>query len=442
MFRRSDPRVCRSRVAGVLLLAAAALSPAFPAVAADGSGTRSETAAVASADPKAAVTERLRARAEKAMGAAAAREDRPIVRVVRKSGRWAFGTAVMATEKGSERMPQGWLFVAERQDGEWRAALEGEERFADISRRSPVVGAREKALFAQQDGKQRDALEKGDVRGPADVRKTRNLSKPSGETESEGEVGLLSAGGDYRTGMALPTTIGANTVLTSGPHGWGGYESPWSSIDLAGGDEVVRAARQGNAYTMCTGWIRVIHDRGYATDYYHLWSNINTNGGWVNTGDYLGYTGTDVTCGGAAYGRHVHFALRQDGAYIGIAGHGIGKWVLYNGGAAYQGGALHGSYWVGAGGTLYNYGVLGFNQGIVDANGGGSVNRRSGPGTGYGIAGSVADGATVTVSCSANGTSHTGRYGTTSLWNKLSDGTWISDAYMWSGVNGPINGWC
>jgi LasA protease len=32
--------------------------------------------------------------------------------------------------------------------------------------------------------------------------------------------------------------------------------------------------------------------------------------------------------------------------------------------------------------------------------------------------------------------------GTTSLWNKLTDGTWVTDAYMWTGLGGPINGWC
>ncbi|MFC7613969.1 peptidoglycan DD-metalloendopeptidase family protein [Actinokineospora soli] len=220
------------------------------------------------------------------------------------------------------------------------------------------------------------------------------------------------------------------------------HPAPWSSLDLAGGDQRVRAARGGTAYTMCKGWIRVIHDRGYATDYYHLWNNINVNGAAVAAGAYLGDTGTDVTCGGAASGRHVHFALRQNSAYVGIAGHNVGKWVPENGGAAYQGSALHGSARVYAGGSLYNYGALGFNQGVVDANGGGTVNKRSGPGTGYGIVGSVADGATVTVSCSSNGTTHTGRYGSTSLWNRLSDGTWISDAFLWTGVNGPISGYC
>jgi LasA protease len=193
---------------------------------------------------------------------------------------------------------------------------------------------------------------------------------------------------------------------------------------------------------MCQGWVRVIHDRGYSTDYYHLWSNINVNGASVGQGAFLGNTGTDVTCGGSATGRHVHFGLRQNSAYVPIAAHNIGQWVFYNGGSAYQGYVMHGSRTVGVGGGVYNYGALGLTQGTVDANGGGTLNKRSGPGTGYAVVGSVADGVTVNVACSANGTSHTGRYGTTALWNRLTDGTWISDAFIWTGVNGPVNGWC
>jgi LasA protease len=138
----------------------------------------------------------------------------------------------------------------------------------------------------------------------------------------------------------------------------------------------------------------------------------------------------------------VHFALRQNSAYTGIANHNIGKWVPQNGGAAYQGSALHGSTRVNAGGSLYNHGPLGFNQAVMDTNGGGVVNKRTGPGTGHALAGTVADGATVTIACSAGGTSHTGRWGTSSLWNRLTDGTWVSDAFMWTGLSGPVNGYC
>ncbi|WP_447002666.1 peptidoglycan DD-metalloendopeptidase family protein [Saccharothrix isguenensis] len=330
------------------------------------------------------------------------------VNATRKAGEWAFGTAVLTTAQGSDEHPEGWLFVAQRVKGAWTVALEGEPAFADLTARAPFVGDEERKVLAEQDGRQ---------------------------------IGATSAG-DGRTGMALPWAVGQTWGMPGGPHGWSGTAAPWSSLDLAGGDQRVLATRGGTAYTMCTGWIRVIHDRGYSTDYYHLWNSINVNGAGVSQGTFLGHTGTDVTCGGSASGRHVHFGLRQNGVYIGIAQHNIGKWVLQNGGSAYQGSALHGSARVYAGGSLYNYGALGFTQGLIDANGGGSVNKRTGPGTGYALAGSVGDGATVTVSCSANGTSHSGRYGATSLWNRLTDGTWVTDAFMWTGVNGPINGWC
>ncbi|MEU6076932.1 peptidoglycan DD-metalloendopeptidase family protein [Micromonospora sp. NPDC047074] len=326
------------------------------------------------------------------------------VTVTRKDGRWAFGTAVTVSTHEKDVHPTGAVFVARAEAGTWRVSFDGEAGFGALAAESPLVTKQEKAVFG-------------------------NTVTP------------MYAGGDYRTGMALPFAVGQTWTLTGGPHGWGGG-APWSSIDLAGGDQVVRAARAGTAYTMCQGWVRVIHDRGYSTDYYHLWSNISANGTAVSQGTYLGYTGTDVTCGGSASGRHVHFGLRQNSAYVSIAEHGIGKWVIGNGAAAYQGGARHGSAWVGVGGGVYNYGALGFNQAVVDANGGGTLSRRSGPGTGYAVLGSVGDGATVTISCSANGTTHTGRYGATALWNRLSDGSWVSDAYLWTGVNGAVNGWC
>ncbi|WP_371408624.1 peptidoglycan DD-metalloendopeptidase family protein [Micromonospora zamorensis] len=327
------------------------------------------------------------------------------ITVSRTSGRWAFGTAVALAPRQEDAHPTGSIFLARSESAGWRIAFDGEAAFGELAAESPLMTGQERSVLT---------------------------TKPA----------PMYAGGDYRTGMALPFGVGQTWTLTSGPHGWGGSESPYSSVDLAGGDQVVRAARAGTAYTMCQGWIRVIHDRGYSTDYYHLWNSISVNGAGVGQGAVLGNTGTDVTCGGAAYGRHVHFGLRQNSAYVPIAGHDIGKWVLANGAAAYQGGARHGSAWAGAGAGLYNYGALGFNQGVVDANGGGVLTRRAGPGTGYGSLGSVADGATVTISCSANGTSHTGRYGTTALWNRLSDGSWVSDAYLSTGVNGPINGWC
>lgn len=327
------------------------------------------------------------------------------VEITRRDGdSRAFGTAVLKSGSGTDDHPEGWLFLAERSGGAWKVALDGTTAFGDMAAESGLLSVQERGAF------------------------------------TGGTVGV-NAGSDFRTGMRLPFAVGQSWGMYGGPHPWGS-SGAWSSLDLAGGDGRVLAARGGTAYTMCKGWVRVIHDRGYSTDYYHLFNNISANGLAVGEGAFLGNQGTDVTCGGAATGAHVHFGLRQNSAYVGIAGHGIGKWAIENGGAAYQGSALHGSNRVYAGGGLYNYGALGFTQGVVDANGGGSLNKRSGPGTGYGVVGSVGDGATVTISCSSYGTSHTGRYGTTNLWNRLSDGTWISDAFLWTGVNGTINGFC
>jgi LasA protease len=377
-----------------ILLAAGSLVIAAPATA--------QAAPQSTATVVEAVTTKLLAQAE-ASGTMAATTKNARVTVTRQDGRWAFGTAVAVAPHERDAHPTGSVFVAHADAGRWQVAFDGETSFAELAAVSPVVTEGEREVFTR----------------PAPT----------------------YAGGDYRTGMALPFAVGQTWTLTGGPHGWGGSQAPFSSIDLAGGDQVVRAARGGTAYTMCQGWIRVIHDRGYSTDYYHLWSNISVNGASVAQGAYLGYTGTDVTCGGSASGRHVHFGLRQNSAYVAIDGHGIGKWAFV-GGAAYQGGARHGSAYAGPGGAVYNYGPLGFTQGVVDANGGGTLTRRSGPGSGYAALGSLSDGTTVSISCSANGTTHTGRYGATSLWNRLTDGSWVSDAYLWTGVNGAINGWC
>jgi LasA protease len=406
MFRRLTGTLLAGLLIGAVVAvpAPAADSGSGPADRADDRSAAAD-AAPPQDGPRAAVVRRLGETAD-AVGLAGPAAE-PRVTVNRQQKAWAFGTAVLATEPGSEEMPQGWLFLAREVGGVWQVALEGDPAFARWSRQAPVLEADETRAFSA------------------------TATKPS-----------TLANGDFRTGMGLPFATGQTWSMPGGPHGWSGTAAPWSSLDLAGGDQVVRAARAGTAYTLCKGWVRVVHDRGYATDYYHLWDNVAVDGAAVGAGAYLGYTGTDVTCGGSAHGRHVHFALRQNNAYVGIADHNVGKWVPRNGNSAYSGSALHGSRQVAAGGSVYNYGPLGFQQGVVDTNGGTTLNKRTGPGTSYPAAGTVTDGATVTVSCSANGSSHTGRWGTTSLWNRLSDGTWVSDAFLWTGSAGTVSGWC
>lgn len=393
----------RSRSLLAALVAAAAVGAAAPGAAA---APPVQPGAKATLTDLVTAMVQTKVAAEPALSAIAWADTR--VTVSRnQQDRWAFGTVVLVAPQTEHAQPRDWLFIAEQDRGSWRVGLDGEPAFAELSARSPVVSEQERELFAGQGGS-----------------------------------ASIQAAGDFRTGMRLPYAVDQAWSMLGGPHAYDAGTGPWSSLDLAGGDQRVLAVRQGVAYTMCTGLIRVVHDRGYSSRYYHLWNHLWVDGASVATGTFLGNTGTEIGCGGAAQSRHVHFSLMQNGAFVGIAYHIIGKWVFRNGSAQYQGSALHGSTVAYVGNTLRNYGALGFTQGIVDANGGGTVNRRSGPGTGYGLVGTAADGDTVNIACSSNGTSHTGRWGTTALWNKLTDGSWISDAFLYTGMDGPINGWC
>ena len=72
----------------------------------------------------------------------------------------------------------------------------------------------------------------------------------------------------------------------------------------------------------------------------------------------------------------------------------------------------------------------------------GPYNLRSGPGTNYAIVGSVGGGVRVSIVCQKTGTSHRGPWGSTSLWDKLSSGKWISDAFVYTGSMGKVAPTC
>ncbi|WP_212822784.1 peptidoglycan DD-metalloendopeptidase family protein [Polymorphospora rubra] len=339
--------------------------------------------------------------------------DPDVVVAARSTDEHGFGSVVVRAPEAAGAYPTGWLFVARREAGAWRVAVEGEPTFAELSAGSEILHEEERRVLAGAGGRS--------------------------------EAGPLSTNpSDRRTGMRLPWATGQSWRYTGGPHPMSGGVR--SSVDFAGGDGRVLAVRGGLAYTMCgsgRGWIRVVHDRGLATDYYHLQGNISADGKAVKEGDFLGNIGNDVSCGGSSTGAHVHFSLRRNNAYVPIDRYNFGKWVISASGADYSGSAWHGSRRVGVGGTLHNHGVLGFTQGVVDTDGGTVLNRRSGPGAGHPVVGTVLDGTTVTVECSARGTRHVGRSGYSSdLWNKLTDGSWVSDVFLWTGTGDPVNGLC
>ncbi len=69
---------------------------------------------------------------------------------------------------------------------------------------------------------------------------------------------------------------------------------------------------------------------------------------------------------------------------------------------------------------------------------GDTVNCRSGPGTSYAVKKTYAKGAGVTISCQTAGTTVEGN----SIWDKTSDGCYVADYYVKTGVNGYVTGKC
>jgi len=255
------------------------------------------------------------------------------IKRVSDDGRWAFGAAVIEAPNKEGAYPEARLFVAEKTNGAWDVALEGSSGFPELAEEAPtsVVDEGEKDLFAKSDGS-------------------------SNETSSSYERSSYAA---VNTGLRLPWKREVKWTMTGGPHGWStGYDRPYSSLDLAGGDGKVRAARSGRVYTMCgneKGYIRVVHGNGYATDYYHLAGNIKPRDGkQIDRGTFLGYTGTDVSCGGSASGRHVHFSLLRNGNRTSLHGKTLGGWTFREG-SAYNGYAQHNSFRRYPGDRLLNF---------------------------------------------------------------------------------------
>ncbi|MFD5799257.1 SH3 domain-containing protein [Streptomyces diastatochromogenes] len=70
------------------------------------------------------------------------------------------------------------------------------------------------------------------------------------------------------------------------------------------------------------------------------------------------------------------------------------------------------------------------------------LNVRSGPGTGYNIIRILPEGAKVPVYCQTPGTAVTGPYGTSKIWDNISNGEFVSDAYVQTGSDGYVADRC
>ena len=210
--------------------------------------------------------------------------------------------------------------------------------------------------------------------------------------------------------------------------------SPANAVDFNRaddlGDRVVASAggtvtRVANAGSVSYGrWIEIDHGGGYRTRYAHLSTQSVSVGQRVSAGQAIGTVGTT----GGSTGPHLHFELLRGGSAVRPVFHGAT--ALFWGTRNYTSQNACG----GAGGT--STGVIG----RVNTRGA-PLTVRSGPGAGYAAVGSVSDGAAVRITCQSRGSSVTGTYGTSTLWDRIGGG-YVSDAYVSTGSDGQVAPTC
>ncbi|WP_200214837.1 M23 family metallopeptidase [Micromonospora coerulea] len=163
-------------------------------------------------------------------------------------------------------------------------------------------------------------------------------------------------------------------------------------------------------------YVRIDHGGGYTTYYAHL-NGFNVSVGQsISYGKVIGWVGST----GGSTGPHLHYEQRLNGNDIQARFNGT--LALYWGTKTY---------------TSDNNCSSTTATGTVNT-AGADLTVRSGPGTGYTAVGSVADGTTVTIYCQTSGTTVTGTYGTSSIWDRIGSGRYVSDAYVQTGYDGYI----
>lgn len=179
--------------------------------------------------------------------------------------------------------------------------------------------------------------------------------------------------------------------------------------------------------------VRVCAERTGRCAYAPVWDV----GPWNTTDDYWNPAGTRQSWTDLPQGKPQSQAAYQDGYNGGKDG--FGRTVANPAGIDLG----DGTFWDGLGlndnaWTTVTYLWSGSNPRGVVTTGGGPLTVRASPSTGAAAVGLAGRHANVPIECTARGTSVTGPFGTSSLWNRIGRGNWVADAYVNTGSDAPV----
>jgi hypothetical protein len=194
------------------------------------------------------------------------------------------------------------------------------------------------------------------------------------------------------------------------------------TVVAAAGGTVTRVANTGS--TSYGRWIEIAHGGGYRTRYAHLASQSVGVGQNVKRGQKIGTVGST----GGSSGPHLHYEERLNGVAVSAAFNG--RTALYYGTKNYTSQNCGSTGGGGGGGVVGRVNTAGA-----------ALTIRAGASTSTAAVGSVADGATVKITCQKRGQSITGTYGTSTLWDKIGNG-YVADAYVSTGSDGQVAPTC
>ncbi len=201
------------------------------------------------------------------------------------------------------------------------------------------------------------------------------------------------------------------------------------TVVASAGGKVSRVANEGN--TSYGRWIEIDHGNGFRSRYAHLSKQSVSLGQTVSQGQKIGELGNT----GGSSGPHLHYEERLNGVAISpvfngstALFYGTKSYTSKNKCAAGGGGDSGGSS--GSGGVSATVNTSGIDLTI-----------RAEPSASSAKVGSVADGAKITITCQIHGSSVTGTYGTSTLWDFIGKG-YVADAYVATGSDGQVAPTC